>query len=50
MDTKKKTLERNGWPADPLADWYRAERELTADPIKTSRRPSARAGRSRSEA
>ena len=25
------SLERNGGPADPVADWIRAERELTAE-------------------
>lgn len=31
-------LERKGAPGNPLEDWIRAERELTAQPKKTSRK------------
>ena len=30
------SLERNGSPADPIADWLLAERELTAGASETS--------------
>ncbi len=32
-------LERGCTPGDPLADWVRAERELSETPIKPSRKP-----------
>jgi len=31
-------LERNGAPGNPQEDWIRAERELTEQPKKTTRR------------
>ncbi len=31
-------LERNGAPGNPMDDWARAERELTEQPKKTTRK------------
>ena len=31
-------LERNGAPGNPFEDWVRAERELTEQPKKTTRK------------
>ena len=35
-------VERHGAPGDPVADWLRAERELTATPPAGEKRPNGR--------